>query len=121
MLSFEDPQDATLFSLLRLRIPSQYFSGDAHFLPVLDGAAIVREMHTYGEQLNIGAVGDELSSQHRGFGKQLLTQAEKIVQQHYPDIQKIAVIAGVGVREYFSKRGYELEEEYMVKHLDSQS
>ncbi len=32
-------------------------------------------------------------------------------------IQRIAVIAGVGVREYYRKLGYSLEDEYMVKYL----
>ncbi len=44
---------ATLYSLLRLRIPSQYFTGESHFLPVLEGAALIREIHTFGEQLGI--------------------------------------------------------------------
>lgn len=95
MLSMEDPQDETLFSLVRLRIPSQYFSKEEHFLPVLNNAAIIREIHTYGEHLAIGDTGDDETSQHRGFGKQLIEQAEKIVQQNYPDLEKIAVIAGV--------------------------
>lgn len=30
------PDDATLYSLLRLRIPSQYYSKEPHFLPVLE-------------------------------------------------------------------------------------
>ncbi|EKD44256.1 MAG: hypothetical protein ACD_71C00195G0005, partial [uncultured bacterium (gcode 4)] len=33
----------------------------------------------------------------------------------YPEIKKIAVIAGVWVRAYYEKLGYELEGEYMVK------
>lgn len=117
MLSFEDPEDETLFSLLRLRIPSQYFSWEDHFLPVLQDSAIVREIHTYGEQLPIWVTGDPLASQHRGFGKKLIQKAEEIVREKYPDIQKVAIIAGIGVREYFRKLGYELEEEYMVKYL----
>ncbi len=48
------PENATLYSLLRLRIPSQYYSKEKHFLPVLEGAAIIREIHTYGEQVEIG-------------------------------------------------------------------
>lgn len=60
MISFEEkvatgdnPDAATLYSLLRLRIPSQFFTGEAHFLPVLEGAALIREIHTFGEQLGI--------------------------------------------------------------------
>ena len=53
----------------------------------------------------------------RDWGKKLLKEAEKIVQTSYPDIQKISIIAWVGVREYFAKQGYVLEEEYMTKYL----
>ena len=47
----------------------------------------------------------------------MVTEAERIVGEKYPDIKKIAVIAGVGVRPYFEKIGYSLEEGYMVKYL----
>lgn len=60
MISFEEkvsdgnnPDAATLYSLLRLRIPSQYFNHEKHFLPVLEGTALIREIHTFGEQLGI--------------------------------------------------------------------
>lgn len=45
------PDNATLYALLRLRIPSQHFTHEPHFLPVLENAAIIREIHTFGEQL----------------------------------------------------------------------
>lgn len=45
------PDNATLYALLRLRIPSQHFTHESHFLPVLENAAIIREIHTFGEQL----------------------------------------------------------------------
>ena len=47
----------------------------------------------------------------------MILEAEKIVREKYPVIKKIAVIAGVGVRPYFEKLGYSLEEGYMVKYL----
>ena len=47
------PDNATLYALLRLRIPSQYFTHEKHFLPVLENAAIIREIHTFGEQLGL--------------------------------------------------------------------
>jgi elongator complex protein 3 len=46
-LQFTDAIDRTLFSLLRLRVPSQIFSGEKHFIEVLQDAAIVRELHTF--------------------------------------------------------------------------
>lgn len=111
------PDDATLYSLLRLRIPSQYFTKESHFLPVLEWAAIIREIHTFWEQVGIGEE-DESAIQHRGFGKKMVIEAERIVMEKYPDIKKIAVIAWVGVRPYFEKLGYTLKEGYMVKYLN---
>jgi elongator complex protein 3 len=52
-----------------------------------------------------------------GFGKKLMQKAEEIIQYDFPDIRKISVIAGVGVRQYYEKLGYFLEDEYMVKVL----
>lgn len=46
-LQMIDPNDRTIFALLRLRIPSQYFSEENHFIPVLDNAAIIREVHVF--------------------------------------------------------------------------
>ncbi len=123
MISFEEkisegqnPDAATLYSLLRLRIPSQYFTHEKHFLPVLEWAALIREIHTFGEQLGIWARADD-AIQHQGLGKSMVLEAEKIVKEKYPKIKKIAVIAGVGVRPYFEKLGYALEGGYMVKYL----
>lgn len=50
-LQYIDPIDRTIFGLARLRIPSQYFTGEKHFLPVLDGSALIREVHVFGDQL----------------------------------------------------------------------
>mgnify|MGYP001607561943 CR=1 FL=1 len=44
-----------------------------------------------------------------------MAEAEKIVAEH--GLKKIAIIAGVGVREYYAKLGYELEQTYMTKIL----
>ena len=42
---------------------------------------------------------------------------EDIVQSKYSNIQKIAVISGIGVREYYRKLGYIPEDEYMVRSV----
>ena len=52
-----------------------------------------------------------------GFGRRLIEKAEEIIQENHPNIEKMAVIAGVGVRAYYEKLGYTLEGEYMVKKL----
>lgn len=113
-LQYIDPNDRTIFWLLRLRIPSQYFTREKHFVEVLEGAAIVRELHVFWDQLSIGWSPDG-SGQHMGFWKKLMRRAEEIVQSKYPEISKLAVIAWVWVRKYYEKLGYFHEEEYMIK------
>lgn len=114
-ISFEDPTQDVLLSFLRLRIPSQHFEKKRHFMKVLQGAALVREIHTYGAQIKIG--GEQNGAmQHIGLGRRMLEKAEEIITEKY-GIRKMAIIAGIGVREYFRTRGYALENEYMVKRL----
>ncbi len=92
-------KDDILFGLLRLRI--------------VDGKSIVRELHVYGQSLKIGVKGK--TSQHMGFGKMLMKEAEKISRKE--KTKKISVISGIGVREYYKNLGYKLEDTYMVKRL----
>lgn len=114
-LSFESRDRRTIYALLRLRFPSQLFSGAKHFLAVLQDAALIREVHTYGELISPGAADTHV--QHRGLGKRLMEEAEKRAKDF--GVKRMAVIAGVGVREYYRKLGYTLEDEYMVKDLIS--
>ena len=113
-LSFEDPRADQLASLLRLRIPS-HRARETPGSPALSHAALVRELHSYGPHVPLrerreGAV------QHYGFGRRLLEEAERIARDEF-GIRRMAVIAGVGAREYYRRLGYELEETYMVKSL----
>ncbi len=112
-LSFEDPGADTLASLLRLRIPTPRTTEPLS--PTLQDAALIRELHTYGPHLSLHQ-RTQGAAQHRGFGAQLLHEAERIArdEHHCP---RLAVIAGVGVREYYRRFGYELEDTYMVKQL----
>ncbi len=102
-------RDNILFGLLRMRFPYKPFIISLH------GAAIIRELHVYGQSLKIGEKGS--NGQHTGIGKKLMKEAEKIVLEN--GYKKIAVISGVGVREYYRKLGYEKDEIgiYMVKNL----
>jgi elongator complex protein 3 len=113
-LSFETKNREKLFSLLRLRIPSQVFTKEKHFLPPLQKAAIIRELHTYGPLVPISQ--RKLAPQHRGLGKKLIKEAEKITKREF-GLEKIAVISGVGVRQYWRKLSYRLNDTYMIKRL----
>lgn len=113
-LSFENKKQSKLFSFLRLRIPSFIFSNEKPIFPILEKAAIVREIKTLGEVAPLEK--KILSPQHRGLGKKLIKEAEKIAKKEF-GLRKICVIAGIGAREYFRKLGYKLKETYMVKYL----
>jgi len=115
-LQFIDPQDRTLFSHLRLRIPSQIFSWEKHFIPELENAAIIREVHTYWDQLKIWEKWIGIW-QHAGLGKRLISKAEEIIKTKYPQINKIAIISWIWARGYYEKNWYKLEGEYMVKYF----
>jgi elongator complex protein 3 len=105
-LSYED-ENGTLFGLLRLRI-------DINGTDIYP--AMVREIHVFGAAIPIGAQNEQ-GAQHKGLGNQLLKEAERIAKEEF-SATKIAVISGVGAREYFrSEFGYELEGAYMVKKL----
>lgn len=105
-LSYESKNRKVLFSLLRLRLT------DDVFLPELKGCALIREVHTYGQQIRIGKKGN---TQHMGLGKKLILEAEKLAKEK--GYSKIAVISGVGVRDYYKKLGYSRKGEFMVKVL----
>lgn len=107
-LTYEDEKEDKLLSLLRLRFPSEYFIRE------LQNSAIIREIHTYGFQIKIGKKSTD-APQHLGLGQKLLKKAEKISQKN--GFKRIAVIASIGTREYYRKRGYHLEGTYMIKNL----
>ncbi|GAI08646.1 unnamed protein product [marine sediment metagenome] len=116
-LSFEDKNKEKLYSLLRLRILSQTFNKEKHFIPALQDATIIREVHTYGQQFPLNRTNlSVISPQHKGLGKKLIKAAEKIAKKDF-GLNKIAVISGVGVRGYFSKLKYKLKDTYMVKKI----
>lgn len=92
-------EENILFGLLRLRISEK--------------GAMIRELHVYGQAIQLGEKGE--ASQHKGLGKWLMEEAEKIAKGS--GLDKIAVISGIGVREYYRKLGYSVEEPYMVKDL----
>jgi elongator complex protein 3 len=113
-LSFENKERTKLFSYLRLRIPSQIFERKKHFIPILNDSAIIREIQTFGEMVPIGI--KKIAPQHQGLGKKLVKEAEKITKKEFA-LKKIAVISGVGVRDYWRKLGYKLKETYMIKTI----
>ncbi len=122
-----------LYALLRLRIPSQILSAKFknqnakhkineslcddynHWISELNNCAIIREVHTYGPMIEVGTRSLK-DPQHSGLGKKLIKEAEKILKEEF-GISKIAVISGIGVRDYYRNLGYRLKDTYLVKNL----
>lgn len=111
-LSYEDPEQDILVGLLRLR----KCSSDTYRQELKGGCSIVRELHVYGSVVPVRA-RDPTKFQHQGFGMLLMEEAERIALEEHGS-SKIAVISGVGTRNYYRKIGYELEGPYMIKSLE---
>ncbi|HNV00993.1 MAG TPA: tRNA uridine(34) 5-carboxymethylaminomethyl modification radical SAM/GNAT enzyme Elp3 [archaeon] len=100
-----------LFGFVRLRNPANPF-----IKSIKSKTSLIRELHVYGKALSLGKK-DEESTQHRGFGKELMDEAEKIAREKF-DSKKIAVISGLGVRNYYKKQfNYKIEEPFVSKIL----
>ncbi len=101
----------TMIGFIRLRFPSE-----SNLMEEIDDkTALIRELHIYGQTIPVGQEKHETKSQHKGWGRKLVEKAEEIAKQN--GYKKMAIISGVGVREYYKKLGYELEGPYMVKKL----
>ena len=111
-LSFDAPEDK-LAGFLRLSLP---LDGNILQLADLEAAALIREVHVYGQSVEVGA-GLPGAAQHLGLGSRLLLEAERIARES--GYASLAVISAVGTRQYYSARGYEQGELYMVKPLNT--
>ena len=104
-ISLED--DNSLYGFCRLRFPSAFLRKE-----ITKDSALIRELHVYGGLTELGERG---KIQHKGYGKLLLKKAEDISRKNKKN--KIVVISGVGVREYYKKLLYKKEGVYMVKKI----
>ncbi|WP_297216185.1 tRNA uridine(34) 5-carboxymethylaminomethyl modification radical SAM/GNAT enzyme Elp3 [Thermoplasma sp.] len=98
-----------IVGFVRLRIPSD----KAHRQEV-SGSSIIRELKVFGYEVPVGK-HEEDEWQHRGFGTGLVQEAERITLEE--GLHRILVISGIGVREYFRKRGYEDLGPYVAKRI----
>ncbi|CAB3373226.1 elongator complex protein 3 isoform X1 [Cloeon dipterum] len=110
-LAYEDPEQDILVGLLRLR----KCTGQAFRPELKGGVSIVRELHVYGSVVPVSA-RDPTKFQHQGFGALLMEEAERIAREEH-GAKKLAVISGVGTRNYYRKIGYSLDGPYMSKIL----
>lgn len=110
-ISFDTPDDK-LAGYLRLSLPTRE-SPQLDWADLQD-AALIREVHVYGQSLAVGAEKTG-AAQHIGLGTALLLEAEKIARTK--GFTKMAVIAAIGTRLYYESRGFKRGELYMIKDL----
>lgn len=93
-----------LVGLLRMRRMPLGKRRGGSVRPELQGrVTIIREVHVYGAAVGVHERGT--SDQHRGIGRMLLEEAERIARNEHHS-RKLCVIAGVGTREYYAKFGF---------------
>ncbi len=107
-LSFEDTKNDLLLGFCRLRIVPE-----SHRSEIPKNSAGIRELHVYGQAVPLGEQGDV---QHKGLGKKLMAEAERIAKEEY-SCKKMLVISGIGAREYYYKLGYQRDGPYVSKWL----
>jgi elongator complex protein 3 len=109
-LSYETKAGDTILGFLRLRKVARPHRVE------LDGSAVVRELHIYGQAISIGLSDRGDSYQHKGLGMRLLKEAERISKDDL-GVDKIAIISAVGTRQYYKRFGYQQDGPYVSKEL----
>jgi len=108
-IAFEDLSADVLIGFTRLRFPATPHRKE------LQDSALIRELHVYGSMVPVGKGAKQQEWQHRGYGKELIEHAEKTAYE--AGYGKLAIISGIGAREYYRKLGYILDGHYMSKTL----
>lgn len=111
-LSYKTKKTDKIVGFLRLSLPKKSLVKN-HFIDELQNSAVIREVHVYGQVVNIGE--NDKKAQHMGLGKKLIKLAEAIAREN--NFPKISVISAIGTREYYRKLGFELEGLYMNKAI----
>ncbi|MCK5562881.1 GNAT family N-acetyltransferase, partial [Candidatus Bathyarchaeota archaeon] len=109
-ISAEDPTNDVLIGYLRLRVPSD----KAHRSETpFETASIVRELHVYGPLVPVGKHIVK-AWQHKGYGKVLLSTAERISKEDYGR-RKVVVMSALGTKPYYKRFGYDYDGPYVSK------
>lgn len=96
-------KDREIAGFLRLFLPN---TAKHPFLDELDNSSIIREIHVYGKTV---ALGDKEAgkAQHLGLGSKLIEKAKQISKDK--NYTKMAVISAIGTREYYRKKGFDIQ------------
>jgi ELP3 family radical SAM enzyme/protein acetyltransferase len=107
-ISFESSDRKFIYGFCRLRICNEPSPFDE-----LNGCALIRELHVYGV---VVSNKDDKLIQHNGLGKKMIKTAEELALLN--GYKKIAVISGIGVKNYYNKLGYDFaNSNFMIKKL----
>ena len=104
--------DDKLAGFIRLSLPEA--NSPQTGIKDLEGAALIREVHVYGQALAVGTE-KQGAAQHVGLGTRLLEEADSIARAR--GFKRMAVISAIGTHGYYLGRGFERGELYLVKSI----
>ena len=110
-ISVEDPENHVLIGFIRLRIPSDM----AHRPEITPRTGIIRELHVYGRMNPVGQMIED-TWQHRGWGSELMVEAERVALEDY-DMNRMLVMSALGTKQYYARMGYQKDSVYVSKPL----
>ncbi len=102
---------------LRLSLPGPHSPDLRSVLPDLIDAALIREVHIYGQSIPVGEE-QHGAAQHAGLGTRLLAEAVRIAREK--GYGRLAVIAAVGTRLYYEGRGFARGEHYLYRSTQAE-
>jgi elongator complex protein 3 len=109
-LSFEDLKNNVLVAYARLR------ASEKPWYKLLENSLIIRELKVVGRVVSIGKNAKQEEWQHKGYGKKLLKECERIALEEF-GARRVFVNSGIGAKNYYRKLGYKSIENYLVKFL----
>ena len=117
-ISMESYDNKAIFGFIRLRIPNHNSQSKIIFNDTIQNKGLIRELHVYGslQRVDFHKYNNAFKTQHLGIGTSLLKKAEDIAFYNH-QCNGMVVISGIGVRGYYEKFGYFLENNYMIKEF----
>jgi len=112
-LSIEDRKQDMIAGFLRLRDVIYSHRYELNKEPCM----IIRELKVLGMELAIGQK-TKTALQHRGLGRELVEEAEKICFEEF-DKNKLYVLSGIGVKQYYRKLGFSDDGVYLSKLINN--
>ena len=103
-------EDRRIAAFLRLSLPQA-----APILPELENAAMIREVHVYGQAVSFGETVPG-KAQHSGLGTRLIERAAELAREQ--GFARLAVISAVGTRAYYRARDFRDGDLYQFRPLN---